>query len=142
MSVDLDIFGPEETGDAQSITGLQCSGIRKLAQRCLLCLFKEEDNIADLGFFTDIHMLEGANADVELIKNRMLLSVDKIITYIKVNTDLTAPDDETLDTIKIDELNPDEEDPGVINIDLIILSQAGESLSVQIPSSSITTNPL
>ena len=72
----------------------------------------------------------------------MLLSVDKIITYIKVNTDLTAPDDETLDTIKIDELNPDEEDPGVINIDLIILSQAGESLSVQIPSSSITTNPL
>lgn len=141
MSYDIDILGSELSNDEQRIYPQAVEGLRKLAQRVLLLLFKEEDNPADRGFGTEIVTLkDGFSSDDEALdeaKGRVLIALTEVAEYLKRNTQIDAPDDEKIKTLEISQLERDKEVIGLVNLEILVVSQAGEYTVIKAPVKSL-----
>jgi len=133
---DIAILGdPELDLSLLDFDNRMATGIYKLVQRVLILLFTDSEAPASAGRGTDLpREVFGANVtDIEIIRNQFNIAAQKVTETLITETDLDAPDDEKLASLRVEVIAG--EAPDAVDTEVTVLTVAGEEFTVVVPTS-------
>jgi len=138
MSFDINIMGsPDNSETALSTDNTAIQGIQKLVQRALIIMFTDVNDPFNVGIGTSvISQTQGANiTDIDIVSGIFNIAAAETKTVLVNNTPTSAPDDEKVSDIKA--IINRAVTRGELLVDITITSQAGDTVSVSVPVTSI-----
>lgn len=143
MTYDLAILGdPENTVPALTIDNTACEGIYKLIQKVMILLLTDvdgENNIGGVG--TSIPaVVRGSNVpEPEVVSNLFAAALADIKPTLLAAVTPDTPTDEVPSSLKADVVTDADNLSDVVAVEVTVIAQSGQSTSVKIPVSSIST---